>query len=1708
MKGGSINRDESYEVPSGAAPNTEIERLRFDLERYKSVLEKQTFENLKLKFDNDILLSRVQKSTELDETAIPSSDDVDLNYNTKANYVNSLQKRIWELTEMLMQRDGNFDALEEKQILEMKILDLESDVKSFNAEIKKLKEEKQAWKKSKKDFETILPEAKKMRSLLKLYYLNGELPRDLLNPLKLHEQNPLLDDIENDHQLKKKGMKSSLANDRSKKVDKVSKISSPITDSVNPDNTKESILKGSLTQSAALFQSIAHKTVQDALKNKVTYKGKEMVILDIPLAQKVEAELTKGAEAQAELEYLKGQIDNILKERDALLEKVNKFTQAAGAAQGMNTLISPTMPPPKDGKFVDPKPNAAKKKGGAYADDESILVGEESNDPEVLKLQNSKLQEELVVKTANADALTRELTKMRKEMANLHEVLKEKKMKYRNKLKFTIDNAKESELDLTSRLFDTEIRRREEDIQNFKIKEIEKDRQLALRDEQIRRLEGRLDNYAKDTKQALEEVYELRRYKTILDELRSGQADYVDLKVKMEILNEQLSELRNVNAIMNKENESLKEKFQSHYDDMEKRYKDIEALRAENGELSMKAFSQQGLTAAAEERVKEAEERIVGLKDEIARLNKKIEDKDQEVLEIKEISAKQALLGPKEAIQLRFLEKERDGLSEKFEELEKELVKQQDAIREKESLIKKLTEQLNNADPSDSGRAESLLAERDTQILELITDCNRKSEEIDALRNALNSAPRIRGEEQRHQISNGEANSSSNGMNLAMQMGAFQGLGDSPELKQFAIKIAELSTSKGLLEKAANEAKTALNRAQEKLTLAEAQTRKLDNDNQELKRKLHNEEVSSRFLKENIEKLNSELGLKNTAIKTLQLELDEAREQIIDNSKDYLDRFHQERAQREAAESRALEAKASEEKIRRALEEATAARNTVRDDLRRANERLEQKSELISQLRLASRLSPEQLILIERNADFTAKLSLKDQEIAELKAEILKAKDREENQPEASQLFGEESAEFDSLRPQRINFSSNAPRVDTSIDHELCIQRQNHLRSEIDRLEREKAQLKAGLATQGGSNVTSTPGSLVDDSKRLKNLERNLSEARIELQEVLAERSKLKEKLKDAEKRAEKHREDFERVTLEAERKLSDELVQKLSGKLEGGGALMELLNEKDSNYKKMVEINNAELARLQKNLYAAAEDEKRLQLKEEEIRRLKKDLKEAKELLIAEEQKAFSAQESLKLSEDALRVQKKNEAAHSAEIAEELARLRIESAKHRECPFTLQAEKERVLAIEAKLREKEEEVDSLHQNILAKDEYLRQSQSSQSQTLAQTIERMRESEAAREAHKNCGLEISQLHIRLSQIEERRALAIVEAQTATRRLEAEVEARRDIADRLRGAEEALGRAGMTLDSQSKAMDQLIRHSAAKIETLYSAIKASQPLPSNEISALNADLLRFQRFCQQLAGKSDDSLTSNRRLQLAEQKLIEASAELKAKQNELDLLKKKLAHFDKLVAPKLASINSLQPALEQALYDTNNGLRSSVEQGKSIQEASDQLASLAKEVQQLSAKLADSERKRNSTTSADIQQLEARLGVSEQNLSLERSKNKELQEKVAELEQESKELAEQLSKMKSSQAAEFSEQDRALLKDKDKQLEDARAKLEELKQKLAIVNATNLQLQKNQDEDEQTIRQLNEEIDKAINQLNTKVSTYEKTIESLKAQLAK
>lgn len=89
------------------------------------MIREQEIKINRLAFDNELLLSRVLSSERtIGETRIPRSHDIELNYNTKANYVNLLEERLANLTEM-MRGQGGVGAADEPRLNDSGMKDLE-----------------------------------------------------------------------------------------------------------------------------------------------------------------------------------------------------------------------------------------------------------------------------------------------------------------------------------------------------------------------------------------------------------------------------------------------------------------------------------------------------------------------------------------------------------------------------------------------------------------------------------------------------------------------------------------------------------------------------------------------------------------------------------------------------------------------------------------------------------------------------------------------------------------------------------------------------------------------------------------------------------------------------------------------------------------------------------------------------------------------------------------------------------------------------------------------------------------------------------------------------------------------------------------------------------------------------------------------------------------------------------------------------------------------------------------------------------------------------------------------------------------------------------------------------------------------------------------------------------------------------------------------
>lgn len=428
---------------------------------------------------------------------------------------------------------------------------------------------------------------------------------------------------------------------------------------------------------------------------------------------------------------------------------------------------------------------------------------------------------------------------------------------------------------------------------------------MSVREHQLKNMEGQLSGLEAENKIANEQVRDLMRYKAVVEEMRGAKYDVVETKMENKELRDQNQQLKASVVMVEKDKQLLREKIEEEERQVQAKMDEIRKLNAQNHESAMKAFYLQGLLETETEVRRLADEKIADLKTEILKLRHQLKEKEREVEAVKEVVAKQAILGPKESIQLRILEKEKEQMTDKQETLERELANASESAKEQERLVYKLKLRIEELEAFSNPADDRVLAEKDLQIIELIKDCNRKTEEIDRLRGL--SASQMASPNPAADAATLQANPTSQAENRYRLASGFQLPeklttieGDYIELRA---KISELTYQKIQAETLAAECKANLNRVEERMLSVETENKVLNGDKTDLKMRLNNTENEVKTLKARIDQLGYELKMKEIELRNLTDNYLEAFEHANEGSTAFVAKLRQERAEREKSDS-------------------------------------------------------------------------------------------------------------------------------------------------------------------------------------------------------------------------------------------------------------------------------------------------------------------------------------------------------------------------------------------------------------------------------------------------------------------------------------------------------------------------------------------------------------------------------------------------------------------------------------------------------------------------------------------------------------------------------------------------------------------------------------------------------------------------------------
>jgi len=159
---------------------------------------------LKYKIENTLLIQKLERvQNERSSTKDPNVkrtyanlNDIDLNFNTKTNYVNILEKRIEVLTEALRVQKKE-EILAKIRESEMELFEEKANLKNLQAKYTKLKFKYHEIFKYKSVFDKTLTVSRKMRSILKAYEDTGVLNKTALRNLNLNSFDRVLDSNNN-----------------------------------------------------------------------------------------------------------------------------------------------------------------------------------------------------------------------------------------------------------------------------------------------------------------------------------------------------------------------------------------------------------------------------------------------------------------------------------------------------------------------------------------------------------------------------------------------------------------------------------------------------------------------------------------------------------------------------------------------------------------------------------------------------------------------------------------------------------------------------------------------------------------------------------------------------------------------------------------------------------------------------------------------------------------------------------------------------------------------------------------------------------------------------------------------------------------------------------------------------------------------------------------------------------------------------------------------------------------------------------------------------------------------------------------------------------------------------------------------------------------------------------------------------------------------
>lgn len=350
-----------------------------------------------------------------------------------------------------------------------------------------------------------------------------------------------------------------------------------------------------------------------------------------------------------------------------------------------------------------------------------------------VELEKTKLEKVIQIKDLNLANTVKEMNNLRNEISTLQTILVEKKQKYKERLNNIGKDRLRSNEEVA--LMEVQLRDREKEIDHLRAEAMEKNRELRVKNEDISKLTTSVEEKDAESKNLVQKITELKRYKLILDEMSKNQGDIVEVKTQNSELKETVAQLQEYNNITEKENEILKKKADNAVKQLEAKDKEIEKLMIQHRDLEMQKYYESGIDKIFGQKSIESEQIVADLKNQLEKEKKEKEVLMADLEQLQDTMVNQKLRTSKDLYVNKVVEKEKEQLYERTLILETEVNKYVEIIRDKDILIQQVTAETKDLKENISviEDLQARIRERDIQVVDLITDTNYKTDVIESL---------------------------------------------------------------------------------------------------------------------------------------------------------------------------------------------------------------------------------------------------------------------------------------------------------------------------------------------------------------------------------------------------------------------------------------------------------------------------------------------------------------------------------------------------------------------------------------------------------------------------------------------------------------------------------------------------------------------------------------------------------------------------------------------------------------------------------------------------------------------------------------------------------------------------------------------------------------------------------------------------------------